>query len=124
MEWDRFWGFREKSAIWVIIVRRRIGRGGCIIKAIRIGDHMNDDKVEDPFGRLLQFLDELEEVHIYYDLKHSRDSILVRVDVPTGMWEIEFFEDGTLEVELFPREKGVEAVPEEWLKHFIERNRD
>jgi hypothetical protein len=85
---------------------------------------MNRDKLANPLGRLIKFLDQLEEAHIYYDLKHSRDSILVRVDLPTGIWEIEFFEDGTLEVEFFPREKGVEAADEEWLDRFIEEHKD
>lgn len=85
---------------------------------------MDGDKPVNPLGRLLEFLDQLEETHIYYDLKHSRDSILVRVDLPTGIWEIEFFEDGTLEVEFFPREKGVEAVGEEWLTQFIDEHKD
>jgi hypothetical protein len=84
----------------------------------------NSDRVQNPLGRLLEFLDQLEEVHLHYDLKHSRDSILVRVDLPTGFWEIEFFEDEHLEVEFFPRQKGVEQVGEAWLDRFIEENKD
>jgi hypothetical protein len=82
------------------------------------------DKVQNPFGRLLAFLDQLEEVNIHYDLKHVRDSLMVSVYIPQGIWEIEFFEDGNLEVELFKRGQGVDAVPEEWLDRFIEENKD
>lgn len=85
---------------------------------------MNDDKVQNPFSRLLQFLDQLEEAKIHYDLKHVRDSIMVSVDIPGGIWEIEFFEDGTLEVELFSRGNGVDGVAEEWLDQFIEDHKD
>ncbi len=80
--------------------------------------------LEDPFGRLLDFLDQLEESKIHYDLKHVRDSIMIRAYLPEGLWEIEFLRDGTLEVELFRREEDVEAVPEGWLDRFIESNRD
>ncbi len=85
---------------------------------------MDSDRLERPFGRLLRFLDQLEEFNIHYDLKHVRDSIMVRTYIPEGLWEIEFFEDGTLEVEFFPRDSGVEGVPEEWLDRFIEDHKD
>lgn len=81
-------------------------------------------RVRDPFGRLLDFLDRLEESRIRYDLKHVRDSIMIRAYLPEGLWEIEFLQDGTLDVELFRRDEGVEAVPEEWLDRFIESNRE
>ncbi len=82
---------------------------------------MEDDKLRNPFGRLLQFLDQLEDLNIHYDLKHVRETIMVRTYVPEGVWEIEFFEDGTLEVELFPRTEGVDAISEEWLDQFLDR---
>ncbi len=81
-------------------------------------------RVRDPFGRLLDFLDRLEESRICYDLDHVRDSIMIRAYLPEGLWEIEFMRDGTLEVELFRSDEGVEAVPEEWLDRFIESNRE
>jgi hypothetical protein len=84
----------------------------------------NSNRVQNPFGRLLEFLDQLEEAGLHYDLKHVRDSIMVSVYIPAGMWEIEFFEDGTLEVELFKGGQGVEGVTDEWLNRFIEENKD
>ncbi len=80
--------------------------------------------LDNPFGRLLTFLDQLEGIKVQYDLKHVRDSIMVQAYLPIGTWEIEFFKDGTVEVELLPRKEGVERVSEEWLERFIEKNRD
>ncbi|MDP9382905.1 MAG: hypothetical protein M3Q29_22765 [Chloroflexota bacterium] len=88
------------------------------------GDGMCGGVLRDSFGRLIDFLDQLEGSKIHYDLKHVRDSIMIRAYLPEGLWEIEFLRDGTLEVELFRREGSVEAVPEGWLDRFIESNRD
>ena len=85
---------------------------------------MNSNQLTNPLGRLLQFLDQLEQIGISYDLKHVRDSIMIRAYIPEGLWEIEFFEDGTLEVEVFRREEGVEGVSEAWLDQFIQENKD
>jgi hypothetical protein len=85
---------------------------------------MANSEVPTPFGSLLSFLGQLEEIKIQYDLKHVRDSIMVQAYLPIGTWEIEFFEDGTIEVELLARHARVERVSEEWLERFIEENRD
>ncbi len=85
---------------------------------------MDSNNLAHPFGRLLQFLDQLEGQNIHYDLKHVRDSVMVSTYIPGGIWEIEFFEDGTLEVEFFRRAGDVEAVPEAWLDQLIEDNKD
>jgi hypothetical protein len=49
---------------------------------------------------------------------------MVQAYLPIGTWEIEFFEDGTIEVELLSRQEGVERVSKEWLERFIEEHRD
>jgi hypothetical protein len=85
---------------------------------------MEHVRLDNPFGRLLTFLTQLEAVNIHYDLKHVTESIMVQVYLPVGMWEIEFFEDGDLAVELFPRGQGVKRVSEDWLNRFIEENKD
>jgi hypothetical protein len=85
---------------------------------------MDSSKPPNVFGRLLTFLDQLEGSKIQYDLKHVRDSIMVQAYLPIGTWEIEFFEDGTIEVELLSRQEGVERVSKEWLERFIEEHRD
>ena len=50
---------------------------------------------------LLDFLNKLEDNHIYYRLNKVRDAILVEVAVPGQRWEVEFFRDGSIEVEKF-----------------------
>jgi len=59
--------------------------------------------------KLLDFLDELERHKIYFRLERDRsEAIMVRVDVPGERWEIEFFADGEVEVEIFrSTESGV-----------------
>jgi hypothetical protein len=85
---------------------------------------MANSEAPTPFGRLLSFLGQLEEIKIQYDLKHVRDSIMVQAYLPIGTWEIEFFGDGTIEVELLARQAGVERVSQEWLDRFTEENKD
>lgn len=51
--------------------------------------------------KLLEFLDNLEKNKIYYRLNKIRDSILVEIVVPGERWEVEYFADGTIEIERF-----------------------
>ena len=60
-----------------------------------------------PFVKLLEFLDRLETAKIHYRLEHVRESIMVMADVPGERWEIEFFEDGHVEVERFRSLGGI-----------------
>ncbi|MCC5620649.1 hypothetical protein [Nostoc sp. CHAB 5715] len=54
------------------------------------------------FGKLVTFLNQLEQEKISYTLVHHRDeTIMVNVAVPGERWEVEFFEDGSVEVERF-----------------------
>lgn len=51
---------------------------------------------------LLRFLNALEDNSIFYKLNKVRvESLLVEVAVPGQRWEIEFMEDGTVEIEKF-----------------------
>src|SRR5438093_1399330 len=55
-----------------------------------------------PFSKMLSFLRKLEEAKIAYDLRHSRDdAVMIRINVPGERWEVEFLEDGEIEVERF-----------------------
>lgn len=48
------------------------------------------------------FLNKLEDKNIFYRLSKVRnESIMVEVAVPGQRWEIEFMEDGTVEIEKF-----------------------
>ena len=54
-----------------------------------------------PFEKLLFFLQRLDDAKIWYRLDRVRDAIMVTVTVPGERWEVEFFEDGLIEVERF-----------------------
>ena len=53
---------------------------------------------------LFDFLDLLESMKIYFTLSRIRDSVLVEVSVPGERWEVEFFADGSVQVEKFKSE--------------------
>ena len=52
-------------------------------------------------NNLYGFLIKLEEHNIFYSLNRIRESILVNIVVPGERWEVEFFEDGHIEIERF-----------------------
>ncbi len=54
------------------------------------------------FNKLMRFLDYLEQRGISYSLARPRDeAMMVSVAVPGERWEIEFLDDGSVEVERF-----------------------
>ncbi|RCJ28636.1 hypothetical protein A6770_23085 [Nostoc minutum NIES-26] len=54
------------------------------------------------FGKLVRFLNQLEQERISYSLAHHRDeAVMVNLVLPGERWEVEFFEDGSVEVERF-----------------------
>jgi hypothetical protein len=60
------------------------------------------------FGKLVTFLNQLEQERISYTLAHHRDeTIMVNVAVAGERWEVEFFEDGSVEVERFVSSGGI-----------------
>lgn len=51
---------------------------------------------------VLDFLKRLKEEGVYYTLRISRPyAIMVQVEIPGEKWEIEFLQDGSVEVEIF-----------------------
>ena len=63
------------------------------------------------FSHLLAFLGRLSAARIPYTIRHSRpDAIMVRVVVPGERWEIDFLEDGDVDVEVFRSAGGVVAA--------------
>lgn len=51
---------------------------------------------------LIDFLNKLELNNIFYKLNKVRDdAIMVEIAVPGQRWEVEFMEDGTVEIEKF-----------------------
>ena len=68
--------------------------------------------------KLTSFLKRLEEARIHYALEHNRDeSIMVIVAVPGERWEIEFFPDGNLEIEVFRSDGSISS--EDVLESFL-----
>ena len=59
---------------------------------------------------LLDFLSKLEEHDIYYRLNQVRDAILVEIAIPGERWEVEFFRDGSVEVERFITSGKIEGT--------------
>ena len=61
-----------------------------------------------PLEKLLHFLTELDQRKIFHKLTQIRpEAIMVEVAVPGQRWEVEFFGDGHLEVEIFGKSNGV-----------------
>jgi hypothetical protein len=60
---------------------------------------------------LLTFLNELRRVKIYYRLsQHRDDAIMVELAVPGERWEVEFLNDGTVDVEVFKSDGTIADV--------------
>jgi hypothetical protein len=56
----------------------------------------------EPFKKLTRFLDDLDARKISYRLARVRpETVMVEIAVPGEHWEVEFFEDGQVEVEVF-----------------------
>ena len=55
----------------------------------------------DKLNKLIDFLERLENVKLYYRLNKIRDSILVEITVPGERWEVEFMADGDILIEKF-----------------------
>jgi hypothetical protein len=62
----------------------------------------------------LDFVKELSARKIYYSLSVAReDAVMVEITVPGEKWEVEFFADGRVEVEIFKSDGeilGLEAI--------------
>jgi hypothetical protein len=60
------------------------------------------------FNKLTQFLCQLEAQKVQYLLAHYRDeAVMVMVATPSERWEVDFFADGSVEVERFVSRGGV-----------------
>jgi len=71
--------------------------------------------------QLLEFLDRLDDANIHYSLGHYRESISVQIAVPGERWEVEFFADDTVEIEVFVSDgvvsSGTDRLDELFRKH-------
>ena len=58
--------------------------------------------MSDQYGKLLALLERLETAKIHYKLEHNRDNaIMIIAFAPGEYWEIEFLDDGGIEIERF-----------------------
>jgi hypothetical protein len=63
-------------------------------------------------NELLTFLRRLDEAGLHYSLGSYRESVNVQVTAPANeRWEVEFFADGTVEIERFVSTGVREAEP-------------
>jgi hypothetical protein len=57
---------------------------------------------ENQFRKLMNFLERLDKARIPYRMRHSRDDALMVVAFAPGeYWEIDFLEDGDIEIERY-----------------------
>ena len=76
--------------------------------------------MENAFHKLISFLTDLENREISYTLAHNRhEAITVSVALPGARWEIEFLDDGSIEVERLISNREVRG--EEILKELFAR---
>ena len=76
-----------------------------------------------PLEKMLGFLSELDRCKIFFKLARVRDeAIMVEIAVPGERWEVEFFGDGRVEVEVFksPGIIGGEEELDRLLKEFAD----
>ena len=74
--------------------------------------------------KLNDFLNELEERKIFYKLSKVRsEAIMVEIAVPGERWEVEFMDDGSIEIEKFISDGGV-CYDEKELKNLFEEFSD
>jgi hypothetical protein len=76
---------------------------------------------QSPFRKLTTFLKRLEGAHIHYSLAcHREDVLMVLVTVPGERWEVEFWTDGSIEVERFVSNGEIcseDTLSELWTKY-------
>ena len=72
--------------------------------------------------KLLEFLTHLEQRKIHYRLEHNREeAIMVLIAVPGERWEVEFFANSPIEVEVF---RSIGMSGEEELERLFREDSD
>lgn len=75
------------------------------------------------FQKLTEFLKRLDEQRLTYHLMHTRpESVMVLAWAPGTWWEIEFFENGEVEIEVFTSDGVIDDESE--LRRFWELHTD
>jgi hypothetical protein len=74
----------------------------CPVGDVEPWSGMSNTDPPNSLQKLLDFLDELEQRKISFTLRRSRSgTIMVEIAVPGERWEVEFFADGHVEIEVF-----------------------
>ncbi len=74
-----------------------------------------------PLEKLLNFLLRLDDAKIFYRLSRPRtEAVMVEIVVPGERWEVEFFADAHVEVEVFGSSSGV--IDEDALEGLFKRH--
>jgi hypothetical protein len=74
----------------------------------RIEHRKQEHRAMNPLQKLLDFLTDLDDRKIHHRLFRARsEAIMVEISVPGERWEIEFFADGHVEVEVFGPSHGI-----------------
>lgn len=88
-------------------------------EAILSAEHLKVEELKaesNPMQKLIDFLAELDKRHIFYTLGQAQyDGVMVDISVPGQRWEVEFFADGSVEVEIFSSDGKIrqeEAITE------------
>ena len=76
-----------------------------------------DEWAMNSLQKVFDFLNQLDQEHIHYTLTRARDyALMVTIVVPGERWEVEFYADGQVEVEIFRSDPngmlGEEALPD------------
>ena len=69
--------------------------------------HAMPDVSNNAMEKLLACVNELDRRRIHRRLAGVREAVMVEVHVPGARWEVEFFADGHVEVEVFRNASGV-----------------
>lgn len=63
---------------------------------------MRTEAAATTYGQILEFLRRLDRLAVYYNLASARsEAVMVQIALPGQRWEVEFLEDGSVEVERF-----------------------
>jgi hypothetical protein len=79
------------------------------------------------FDKLTEFLDQLKLAKIHYSIEFNRDTaIMVIAVVPGERWEVEFFQDGSVEIEIFKSDGKIwdESKISEFRSKFVDTELD
>lgn len=80
---------------------------------------MNTQVQETSIGKVLSFLETLDKGSVWYELLHVRDSLMIALTVPGERWEVEFFQDGHIELERFKSSGDVIEVTDQELTELL-----